>query len=348
MKQRLLSLALAGLLCLCLAPAAAAAGGYSDVPEGHWAEESIRRATELGLFHGNGKGEFGLGKPISRAEFVTVLGRFFGWEEVRPARASYSDVASGSWYFGAVETARAHGAVDNAYRTFRPDDGLARGEMASMLVRSLGYTYLAGAAADYASPFTDVSVNRGFITVAYDLGLMDGKGGGRFDPDASATREQAAAVLVRLYDQMHAPSARLSSARGFRLVTAATPMASQGDEMPITPLEPLADLYAALRRLKSGGADFSRVALRLTAGGVQTVAGSGVFSASTTLSAAEVEEVLAREGVNTFYSDQYESAYCIYQLNAYQTAYLWYQSERSMAAKLQLARLFGVTRYILE
>ena len=37
-------------------PALAAEGGYSDVPEDHWAAESVRQATELGLFEGVGGG----------------------------------------------------------------------------------------------------------------------------------------------------------------------------------------------------------------------------------------------------------------------------------------------------
>ncbi len=52
--------------------------------------------------------------------------------------------------------------------------------------------------------------------------------------------------------------------------------------------------------------------------------------------------------MSTFYSEQYQSAYCIYPPNAYQISYIWYQSDESMAAKLQLAKLFGVTRYVLE
>lgn len=48
--------------------------------EGHWAAESIRRATELGLFNGVGGGKFGLGQPITRAAFVTALSRLFDWE----------------------------------------------------------------------------------------------------------------------------------------------------------------------------------------------------------------------------------------------------------------------------
>ena len=58
--------------------------------------------------------------------------------------------------------------------------------------------------------------------------------------------------------------------------------------------------------------------------------------------------MLGRKDVKTFYSEGYQSAYCVYAPNAYQSATVWYQSEESMAAKLQLARLFGVTRYVLE
>lgn len=354
MKKPLFSFLLAVLLCLSLTPSALAAEdgyvGYSDVPENHWAAGSIQRATELGLFQGVGDGRFGLGRPISRAAFATALTRLFGWEEVCPDKPSYTDVAKSSWYYTAVETVLANDAVAASGHTFRPEDELTRGEMASMLVRGLGYTSLAGTAADYGVPFSDVTVNKGFITVAYDLGLMDGKGGGRFDPDASATREQAATVLVRVYEQCAVESVRLSSDAGYQLITISTPTAQAGTEMPITPLEPLPELYATLRRMKNNGADMSHAALRLMAGGVRTItdAGGNPIAPSQLITAKEVQEALRQKDVHTFYSEQYESAYCIYPPNAYQTAYVWYQSDESMAAKLQLARLFGVTRYILE
>ena len=349
MKKRLLIFVLTGLLCLGLVPSAAAESGYSDVPGGHWAAGSVERATELGLFQGTGGGKFGLGRPISRAAFATALMRLFGWEEVRPGKPSYTDVARDSWYYGAVETLLANDAVAASGHEFRPEDDLTRGEMASMLVRGLGYTSsLAETASSYGVPFSDVTVNRGFITMAYDLGLMKGKDGGRFDPDAPATREQAAAVLVRVHDQLAASSVKLSAAGSYKLITVATPMAEAGDEMPVTPLEPLPELYAALRRMKNNGEDMSRVALRLMAGGVRTLTDTGGNLISELISAKEVQDALAAQDVSTFYSEQYQSAYCIYPPNAYQISYIWYQSDESMAAKLQLAKLFGVTRYVLE
>jgi len=325
MKKHLTIWLLSIALLLGLAPEARAAERYADVPETHWAASDIARATELGLFQGVGGGKFGLGRPISRAAFATALTRLFGWEEVRPGLPSYTDVSPDKWYYAAVETLLANDAVAASSHTFRPDDELTRGEMASMLVRGLGYTSLAGGAEGYSVPFTDVNVNRGFITVAYDLGIMGGTGTNRFEPDAFATREQAAAVLVRVRDQLAASSEKLDAAGDYRLITISTPIAQAGDEMPITPLE-------------------------LMAGGVRTItdAGGAPVAGSELISAKEVQKVLERKDVTVSYSDRYESAYCIYEPNAYQTATVWYQSEESMAAKLQLARLFGVTRYVLE
>ena len=97
MKTRLLSFALALVLALGLTPSVLAAeSGYTDVPEDHWAAESVQRSTELGIFQGVGGGRFGLGQPISRAAFVTALVRLFGWEEVSP-EGIISEVPKDKW-----------------------------------------------------------------------------------------------------------------------------------------------------------------------------------------------------------------------------------------------------------
>lgn len=360
MKKRLITLALAVLICLQLTlPALADAstflsprssGNYSDVPAGHWSAQGVERAATLGIFQGIGGGQFGRGQPITRAAFVTAMVRMFGWKEVLPERDSFSDVTENRWFYSYVETAMAHGAIPGADHAFRPTDNITREEMAAMLVRGLGYTSLAGSADGYSVPFIDVTVNRGLITVAYDLNIMGGTGTNRFEPDAFATREQAAAVLVRVHDQLAASSDQLASAGEYRLITISIPIAQAGDEMPITPLEPLPELYATLRRMKNNGDDMSRTVLRLMSGGVRTItdAGGRPVSGSELISAKEVQKALESKDAALFYSDRYESAYCIYSPNAYQTATVWYQNDESMAAKLQLARLFGVTKYVLE
>ncbi len=347
MKARILSLFLALTLLTGSASPALAAGGYSDVPKNHWAAQSVRRAGELGLFQGVGGGRFGLGEPITRAAFVTALVRLFGWEAERPQSPAFSDVPAGAWYFSAVETAFAHDAFRLQQGRFRPEEPITREEMAVMLVRSLGYTSLAVTLGAEECPFTDVSVSPGYITLAYDLGIVGGTGNGRFDPGSSAAREQAAAVLVRVYDKLHAASRQVQSAGNSRVVSVSTPMSDLDAAAPATPLEPIAELYRALRNAKNSGADPEKTVLQLTAGGVRTLVAGGRVVSTAAVSAGEVRRILTSEDVSTYYDSRYESAYCIYRPNDAQTATLWYQSGESQAAKLRLARLFGVTRYVL-
>ena len=347
MKARILSLFLALTLLTGSASPALAAGGYSDVPRDHWAAQSVRRAGELGLFQGVGGGRFGLGEPITRAAFVTALVRLFGWEAERPQSPAFSDVPAGAWYFSAVETAFAHDAFRLQQGRFRPEDPITREVMAVLLVRTLGYTSLAVTLGAEECPFTDVSVSPGYITLAYDLGIVGGTGNGRFDPGSSAAREQAAAVLVRVYDKLHAASRQVQSAGNSRVVSVSTPMSDLDAAAPATPLEPIAELYRALRNAKNSGADPEKTVLQLTAGGVRTLVAGGRVVSTAAVSAGEVRRILTSEDVSTYYDSRYESAYCIYRPNDAQTATLWYQSGESQAAKLRLARLFGVTRYVL-
>lgn len=177
---------------------ATAHGTFSDLPPSGWAREAVTSACGYGLMEGMDTDRFGVGKTMSRAQFVTVLTRMFGWETAAPD--AFSDL-SGHWAREAVNAAAAAGAVD-AGGAFRPDEAITRREMAVMLVRALGYDHLAQNT--YPLPFSDVSADRGYIAVACDLGIINGTAPASFSPDSSATREQAAAMLVRTYDKIHA------------------------------------------------------------------------------------------------------------------------------------------------
>ena len=109
--RRFTALLLALVMTVCAVPCAAA-GGFSDVPDGSWAAGAIDEAVSLGLMEGMGGGEFGYGQPVKRCEFATILCRMFGWEAVSPETPSFTDAAPGAWYYSAVETAAANGAVD--------------------------------------------------------------------------------------------------------------------------------------------------------------------------------------------------------------------------------------------
>ncbi len=198
--KRVTSWLLAAALAVTLAvPMAGAA--YSDVPAQSALAAEVQKAVDYGLMNGYDAATFGYGDSMTRAQFAAVLVRMMGWTTETPAAPTFADVpASHSWY-GAVETAAANDVVDGG-GAFRPGDAVTRGEMAEMLVRALGLKGAAALAAKETSlPFTDVTARKGYISVAYAIGMTKGTSAVTFAPNATATRSQAAAMLVRIYEK---------------------------------------------------------------------------------------------------------------------------------------------------
>lgn len=199
--KKLLS-ALVSLALLSALAAVPASAAYSDVPAGSSLAAEVEKAVDYGLMNGYSADTFGYSDPMTRAQFAVVLVRMMGWETVSPQTPTFSDVPAGHTWYAAVETAAAHDVVD-AGGTFRPSDPITRGEMAEMLVRALGLKSAAALSEKYASlPFTDVTAGRGYISVAYDIGMTNGTSATTFGPDVTATRAQAAAMLVRIYEKL--------------------------------------------------------------------------------------------------------------------------------------------------
>lgn len=176
---------------------------FSDVPNGHWAEADINQLRDLAITNGIGDNMFGMGDNIKRAEFVAFLVRLRGWNLIVPQTGSFADnVNPNAWYFSSVETAVKNGVIDSQELLFRPLDKITREEMAIMIVNSLGYNWLALERNSLISPFSDVNKNIGFISLLTDFGIINGVGNGKFAPLEHAKREEAAAILIRMYNKL--------------------------------------------------------------------------------------------------------------------------------------------------
>ena len=191
------------LLLAAVAPVSALA--FTDT-QGSWAEEIIDQAKDYGLITGYPDGSFGVGREISRAEFVTILCRMFAWEEVRPDQPSFSDVPAGHWAYPYIETALAHDVMDPG-GAFRPEAYISRAEMAVML-RALGYDALAQSLSGATLPFDDVNggpgVYRHRLRHRHDHRHRD-KRGPLLQARLLCPREEAAAMLVRVYERLYQP-----------------------------------------------------------------------------------------------------------------------------------------------
>ncbi|HOJ10567.1 MAG TPA: S-layer homology domain-containing protein [Clostridiales bacterium] len=190
---------------------------FSDVPEGHWADNAIHELRLLKITDGIGNNKFGLGLTIKRCEFVAYLVRLMGWELVKPEKGSFIDNMDNSkWYYPYIETALKSGVIPsttpndnttilNNDNAFRPDDPITREEMAVMIVHTLGYEMLTKQLTYMESPFDDVSKNKEYIIIAKDFGIITGTGNNKFKPYNTATREEAAAMMIRMYNRLNQP-----------------------------------------------------------------------------------------------------------------------------------------------
>ena len=132
--------------------------GFSDVPAGKWYVVAVSTLANAGALKGYSNGTFQPGKPINRAEFVTILTGIYG---VNTSKGMpFADVGS-AWCHDAVATAYANGWVGGyADGTFHPNQTITRAEAVTILNRVLGRSCdltFVQANAQAASHFTDVT-----------------------------------------------------------------------------------------------------------------------------------------------------------------------------------------------
>jgi len=204
------------IVCLSVTAPLFAAEPFTDVPSDHWAAASIEELRALGYSDGIGDNQFGLGQTITRAQFAAFVTKVMELGGDYPQ--AYADNTDASaWYYSTLNTAAAH-RITKADGNFRPNDAITRAEMTEMMIGALGFYDLGNQLLQVNLPFTDVIERKGHIALAYDLGLAGGMSNSTFAPDASATREQAAAMLVRLH---HTKEHQLKELHGFYAISSA-------------------------------------------------------------------------------------------------------------------------------
>lgn len=176
---------------------------FTDVPKGHFFEKYINKLRELNITNGIGNGAFGFNKEITRAEFLTFLIRLQGIElDKTPNAEMFKDVQADDWFYPYISMGLKNKTIikgDYNDNSFLPNKAITREEMAVMIVRAMEYDYLAAAVNSQPSQFKDVKQRTGYIELAKDLGIINGRSKENFDPSAKATKQEAAAMLIRMH-----------------------------------------------------------------------------------------------------------------------------------------------------
>ena len=182
---------------------------FRDI-SGHWAEGDITQAVERGLFSGVGGGRFVPNGDMTRAMFVTVLGRMarqMGLPVESRGVAPFEDLSLEAWYADYVAWAWEQGLVQGvSANRFGPQNPITRQEVAILFYRFIGHHSLQlpdapGASATFSDADQIADWAYDAVWEAVRLGLITGFADGRLAPADTATRAQLATIFLRFLNQ---------------------------------------------------------------------------------------------------------------------------------------------------
>ncbi|WP_052410370.1 S-layer homology domain-containing protein [Paenibacillus durus] len=169
-----------------------AAVSLKDI-EGHWAAAYIEELAARGITGGYPDGTFRPNRTITRAEYASMLVKAL---DLKATGSSQFGDMNHHWAAEAVLAAADHGIVSGyGGGQFRPDQSITRQEMVVMAVRAFGFT--GGTPLAFADSGSIAAWAQSSVAAAVQAGIVSGQPGNRFDPLHTATRAEAAAVLVK-------------------------------------------------------------------------------------------------------------------------------------------------------
>ncbi len=170
---------------------------FSDIT-GHWAEESIKKAAAKGIVDGYADGIFKPNGEITRAQFAVMLARALKLEGNEATLAFTDKESIGDWAKKGIAQAVKAGIV-NGYSdgSFRPNAKISRAEMVTMIANAQGLTAKANAATAFADHADIPAWAEAAVSATVEKGIVQGIGDNKFAPNQTATRAQAAVILLR-------------------------------------------------------------------------------------------------------------------------------------------------------
>ncbi|MDA1529752.1 S-layer homology domain-containing protein [Bacillus cereus group sp. TH260-2LC] len=167
---------------------------FPDVPG--WAQESVYYLVHKKVISGMPDGTFSPSKVLSRAEAATIMAKILELEVKEGEKPTFTD-SQDHWatpYIAAVEKAGVIKGEGNG--KFNPNGQMTRAAMATMLVQA--YQLEKKVHEELSTLFPDVKDHWGekFINILVSMGISSGVDGGRWQPDRSITRAEAAQLVA--------------------------------------------------------------------------------------------------------------------------------------------------------
>ncbi len=166
---------------------------------GHWAESAIHSGITAGYITGYTDQTFKPNAYISRAEFITMLGRALQMKETTSS-LTFTDSKqipsyASSYISQAVEAEIVSGYADG---TFKPGNELNRTEITTWMVRAAGLTVSNDASLSFTDKESIPAWAVPYVAAGVKADLVSGVSHNRFAPEQLTTRAEAAVFIAKL------------------------------------------------------------------------------------------------------------------------------------------------------
>ncbi len=196
LPHRIVTLFLALILLLTLAPAHADSIPFTDVASTDWYYEPVCWAYEIQAVSGTSPNTFSPNMVCSRAQIVTILWGLSG-RPVEDWENPFTDVSPDSYYYNAVLWAKETGVTAGITPdSFAPDMTCTRAQAMTFI-----WKYFGGEIVPPEVQYDDIPADAYFynsVNWAFSNGVTAGTGGNGFSPNVEVTRAMVVTFLYRM------------------------------------------------------------------------------------------------------------------------------------------------------
>lgn len=194
---------------------------YTDMNENHWAYQSIKFLTEVGVVVGYPDGTYKPDIPVTRAEFASMAIKDHGQEDASVTQdIHFSDVDKSFWAYDIIRKAVYFDLIPDAEgQRFRPYESVTRAEAITIAVNALTTQQISEQRAQeiIEKSYEDYTQMPAWFLIAagkaqlLDLIIVMPGNEGKLEADRPANRAEVAAILYKMMQEAKLnPNAKLA------------------------------------------------------------------------------------------------------------------------------------------
>lgn len=217
-KKLLKGMVALGVLLMLNNPAQAF---YTDMNESHWAYQSIKFLTEIGVVVGYPDGTYKPDIPVTRAEFASMAIKALGQEDATVTQdIHFSDIEHSFWAYNIIKKAVYFDLIPDADgQRFRPYESVTRAEAISIAVNALTTSQISEQRAKdiISKSYEDYTQMPAWFLISaakaqlLDLIIVMPGNEGKLESDRPANRAEVAAILYKMMQEAKLnPNAKLA------------------------------------------------------------------------------------------------------------------------------------------